>query len=217
MLIIIMCRQLTKLKNSFHHLVAIKLQFIFYHNHFSELNERKSSSSSSGSLGSPKHQIANKKQNHYSPSRKRGHGRSISQSPRRKTEHKTSPETKSDRTRKEKSQAVKKLCSIRDINDTYPRCNSKDAGSNREGGIVPKIEDNGENIPSSLMTNNEVLHVEKRSTESNLAVKTIRDKYEVDSILKSKQPHAKKKPMRSPRQIKTIKVCKPHQKMQVCQ
>ena len=78
-----------------------------------------------------------------------------------------------------------------------------------EEAVAPKKDDADQGVANSLTHNHGICSFEERETEDNSTEKVLKDKDEAHNVFKPKQPNSRKKPMRSPRRMKTIKVCKP--------
>ena len=177
---------------------------------FTEINDRKSSSSSSGSPLSPKHVKPPKKPNPISPTRRRAQRRANNSSPRRKTDvEKASDETMAELSKKkvayetnenDNSKKVEKLAIQNDPRD------EKDSA--KKEPVIQKPKTEKKNIAYTFPAHEETFIMEDKDMIQSKTNMPQREMNKKNEDVESKPLNNKKKLSKSPRRAKPVKVCR---------
>ena len=177
---------------------------------FTEINDRKSSSSSSGSPLSPKHAKPPKKQNPISPARRRAQRRANNSSPRRKAEvEKASNETMEEFTKNKTANEAnenddsKKVEKLAIQND--PR---HEKGSAKNESVIQETKTEKKNIAYTFPAHEETFIMEDKDMIHSKTNDAHREKNNKNEDVDSKPLNNKKKLSKSPRRAKPVKVCR---------
>ena len=181
---------------------------------FAELNERKSSSSSSGSPVSPKHTKEPKKQKPLSPARRRAQRRANNVSPRRKLSPRKIEneqgqlETPNEIPTKTKLKKQKTSNGRDNVNEVSPKTlETPEEGNKQEEEIVAKPETEKKNIAYTFPVHEETFIMDDKDMISNKVDNFSKGKNDRSNESESKPPRVKKKPILSPKRAKGNKVC----------